>query len=411
MPDLRAVVATRDARQWSDAAIDVVVAGLLVMLAAFGTGPATQNQGLDPAPAAAVALAVLAGLACVGWRLVPLLTFPAVSVLTMAYLAAGFAFGPILVAQVVATYGMASRLPMRSTLRWSGVLAVVLVAVIVSRTQLADVGEWLDYVRVAAWLVVPLAVGSAVRVRRRATIEVRDAHLRQVASEERLRMAQDLHDVVGHGLAVIAMQAGVAMHVLDRDPAKARESLEAIRATSREALDGLRGELAALTGGEPSVDAAPRRPTPALADLDVLVDRVRAGGIRVETEVTVPDGLPAAVEGVAFRIVQESLTNVLRHAGADTAHVRVTADTTTMVVDVVDDGTETPPTGGSPDTGGGTGIAGMRSRAASVGGTLSAGPRPAGGFAVHAELPLDSAPPAGGTATSVPKSSEGGTAT
>ena len=197
-------------------------------------------------------------------------------------------------------------------------------------------------------------------------------------------MAQELHDVVGHGLAVIAMQAGVALHVLDRDPGKARESLEAIRAMSRESLDGLRTELAQLRAG--AGDVPERRPLPGVADLALLVQRVREGGVDVRLEVTGRlDGLPTDVGAAAYRIVQESLTNVLRHAGADAATVVVRAADAQLEVEVVDRGS-----GGAPGADG-SGIRGMRERATSLGGTVEAGPASGGGFRVRAVLPLSSA--------------------
>ena len=134
-------------------------------------------------------------------------------------------------------------------------------------------------------------------------------------TEEQLRMAQDLHDGVGHGLAVIAMQAGVALHVLDQEPAKARASLEAIRDQSREALDELRSELARMSG-----QPAPRRSLPGVDGIAALVDRVRAGGLEVDLTVD-PGDLPTAVDHAAYVVVQESLTNVLRHARATRAIV------------------------------------------------------------------------------------------
>jgi signal transduction histidine kinase len=197
-------------------------------------------------------------------------------------------------------------------------------------------------------------------------------------------MAQELHDVVGHGLAVIAMQAGVALHVLDRDPGKARESLEAIRTMSRESLDGLRTELAQLRAG--AGDVPERRPLPGVTDLALLVQRVREGGVDVRLQVTGPvDGLPTDVGAAAYRIVQESLTNVLRHADADAATVVVRAADARLEVEVVDRGG-----GGAPGPDG-SGIHGMRERATALGGTLDAGPASGGGFRVRAVLPLSPA--------------------
>jgi signal transduction histidine kinase len=190
-------------------------------------------------------------------------------------------------------------------------------------------------------------------------------------------MAQDVHDGVGHSLAVIAMQAGVAAHVLDRDPARARELMATVAATSREALDGLRADLERMRS---PADEAARRPGPGLADLPLLLDRMRDGGLRLSVTLPEHDAVPPDVGAVAYRIVQESLTNVLRHAGTGEASVRVAVDGA-LHVEVADRGSG--PVGDES----GSGIAGMRRRAESVGGQLSAGPREGGGFLVQAELP------------------------
>jgi signal transduction histidine kinase len=184
------------------------------------------------------------------------------------------------------------------------------------------------------------------------------------------------------------MQAGVALHVLYRDPVRAREALEAIRATSRSALDGLRAELDLLR--TPQGESAPRRPAAGLADVDVLVERIRAGGVEVETRIDDGGGLPREIDVAVYRILQESLTNVLRHSGGRVARVRVHRENGHLVVRVVDDGP------GRADStlppGAGAGIPGMRSRTEELGGTFDAGPRPSGGFAVTARLPVPPGP-------------------
>src|SRR3954447_5246677 len=194
-------------------------------------------------------------------------------------------------------------------------------------------------------------------------------------------MAQDMHDGVGHGLAVIAMHAGVALHVLDRDPERARELLISIQATSREALDGLRADLERWRSPD---DAAVRRPSPGLEDLPQLLARMRAGGLTLTERIDPCPGVPEPVGAAAYRVVQESLTNVLRHAGGAAAAVQLTCADGRLTVEVRDDGPATPPVTG------GSGIAGMHRRAAAVGGHLTAGPGPGGGFVVRAELPLGS---------------------
>ena len=197
---------------------------------------------------------------------------------------------------------------------------------------------------------------------------------------DRLRTAQDVHDIVGHGLAAITMQAGVALHVLDRSPRQAREVLESIKASSQDALDELRATLAVFRSAGDG-----RAPTPDLDRLDVLVARTTGVGVPVDL---VHDGervrMPATVELTAYRIVQESLTNVLRHAGPTRATVRLAHAPDALTVEITDTGR-----GPSGDDGEGQGITGMRARAGAVGGMLEAGPGRGGGFIVRARLPLD----------------------
>jgi signal transduction histidine kinase len=196
-------------------------------------------------------------------------------------------------------------------------------------------------------------------------------------------MAQDLHDGVGHGLAVIAMQAGVALHVLDQDPAAARRSLEAIRDTSKESLDALRAELVRLS---PMSGPAPRAPRNGLADLEVLAMRIQAGGVAVDLEVE-PVEVPAQVGEAGYAVAQEALTNVLRHAHAATARVRVGLDAGALEISVIDDGR-----GLVEPSGAGMGITGMRSRVEALGGTLETGPAAERGFRVRALIPLPGGP-------------------
>jgi signal transduction histidine kinase len=219
---------------------------------------------------------------------------------------------------------------------------------------------------------------------RASAADLRGEQSRRAVSEERLRLAQEVHDEVGHGLAVIAMQSGVALRMLDRDLAQVRQALEAIQAASRDALDGVRAELAALR--EPERPGAPLRPATGLAELPALAARIRATGLPVTVDIddTVTDlGLPAEVDRSAYRIVQESLTNVLRHGGPGaTARVRVAVDASTLRLEVTDTGR-----GAAPGASG-QGIDGMRTRAEALGGSLEAESSTDGGFAVRARLPV-----------------------
>ena len=206
---------------------------------------------------------------------------------------------------------------------------------------------------------------------------------RRAATDERLRIAQELHDVVAHSLGVIAVQAGVGMHVIDNDPDEAKRALEHISRTSRSSLAEIRRLLGLVRSGEPGDAYAP---TPGLADLPRLVDEVSGAGLRVELDVDDDLGeLPPGVELAAYRIVQEALTNALRHARAQRATVRLGARGGRLRVIVADDGA------GANGTGrpGGHGLVGMRERVAVYGGSLDAGPAPEGGFRVDATIPYD----------------------
>lgn len=373
---------------------DTGVTAVLLFVGLGGTHPASQDQlEWSRAPDGwAYLLVVLATLPFVLRRRYPIPVAVVSGAAVLTYLTVDYAYGPILFTIPIAAFTLGSMLPRRAAMRWIGGYYLLTLAVTLSRTFRDDEDDL--WRQIAVWGVVslaafaaPLAIGIASRVRRESEAGIRTALARRAVTEERLRMAAELHDSVGHGLAVIAMQAGVALHVLDREPAKVKEALEAIRDTSRRSLDGLRAQLQQMR--EPASDEAPRRPSVGLAELDVLVDRIRAGGLDVRTDIdpTVLDGhLPPDLDVAAYRIVQESLTNVLRHAEASRASVTIQRGDGAVVLDVVDDGTAAAGLGADDS---GTGIAGMRARAHALGGTLEAGPRPDGGFAVRASLPTD----------------------
>jgi signal transduction histidine kinase len=366
---------------------DVLLAAGLALFALFGTEPAGRDQPLTaPVTAATYLLTTLAAAALIFWRRNPMGAFVVTGALVATYVVLGFPLGPIIITGAVAAGLMAAAKTLRTVVIAGAVDIVVLGLAIVLRAVLATAGpvdvptQLLGVVLLSA---LPLAVGVTVRTRRDAAVRVREEQALRAVSEERLRMAQEVHDVVGHGLAVIAMQAGAGLHVLDRDPEKARAAFEAIRATSKESLDGLRVELATLRGG------GPRRPGAALADLGTLVDRVRAGGHDVRLDLMPPGtDVPIATEAAAYRIVQESLTNVLRHAGPGAcAVVRVRRVRGRLLVEVAD-------TGGGPPAGGivpGAGIPGMGDRAERAGGSLEVTGTSGGGVRVRAWLPLTEA--------------------
>jgi signal transduction histidine kinase len=250
-----------------------------------------------------------------------------------------------------------------------------------------------------ALLAAVLLLGEAVRSRRAWTAEVR-ARLARVdtdrereaerrVQEERLRIARELHDVMAHTIAGIGVQAGVAGDVIDDAPEQAKPSLTAIREQTRDAMAELRAAVGLLRDGGTD---APRAPAPGLHALDGLVGTAAHGGLDVDVSVAGDvRPLPAAVDLTAYRIVQESLTNVVRHAHASVARVAVRYEPDAVVVEVADDGRGATAVNGRNGTGPGYGLVGMRERAVAVGGTLDAGPAPDGGFRVAARLPVRSA--------------------
>jgi signal transduction histidine kinase len=308
---------------------------------------------------------------------------------TVAYLLLGYPYGPVVLAPVVAVIGAlraGKRVPV-----W--VAAGVAYALCVGLGRLPDVH--LRYLRlgeaVAAFVAIGavLLLGEAARVQSRYLAELTRARAeqertraeqqRRQASEERLQIARELHDVLGHHLSLISVQAGVGLHLMDEQPEQARTALLAIKQASAEALREVRSVLGVLRAED---EQAPRAPAPSLANLPTLAEDA---GARTVVE-GAPRDVPAEVDRAAYRIAQEALTNVRRHAGPSAAAtVTIAYSPEALTVRVADDGR------GGPVSDAGNGIAGMRARAAALGGTLTAGPGPAGGFQVEARLPIGGA--------------------
>ncbi|MFJ5551039.1 sensor histidine kinase [Streptomyces sp. NPDC093225] len=346
----------------------------------------------DARPLDATARVLLAlGPALLLWRSHrPVAVVFAVCAVTLAYLALGYPYGPVFVAVAVAALTAVAAGHRYAAwaavgLLWAGHLAI---AHWLYR-WLPPAGDgprpWTGELGTVAWVVALFAAAELVRARRERWARERAeraAAARRRADQERLRIARELHDVLAHSISVINVQAGVGLALLDTDPEQARTALTTIKAASKEALGEVRQVLDALR----TPGAAPRSPAPGLDRLPELVEQAAAAGLSVEVERTgTPGGaLPPGADLAAFRIVQEALTNVVRHSAARTARVRVVRTRDALELTVADDG---PATGG--DAGGsGTGLTGMRERAAALGGTIEAGPRPAGGFEVRAVLPL-----------------------
>ncbi len=451
--------------------ITALVAGAAVVIG--GSNGAAQDQ-VPPARAldapAFVLLTLLAGTVLLRRR-APLVMLLATSLLLGLFFAAGYPHGPAVVPLIVAALSVGLRHDRGTS--WQAVLVsnvVLLAGAAVGHARGYTTGGWglvFGMVGGIALCSVPALVGALIRLNRFAAAQAAQEATRRRIEQERLRMAREVHDVVGHSLSVISLQAAVALHVLDRRPEQAQVALEAIRRTSVDALDELRstltltlthaGQQATDSGPDPShghgsrsgggaVAAAdrPREPTrvgsidplvatgasrlPAppltgLGRLPSLLREVRLCGVPIELvaedETDRLGGLPAALDLAAYRIIQESLTNVLRHAPPGRTRVRVALATAggRLTLDVTDRLDPSQPSdragwpepsqhpdlsgpfreGGSareddalPGRGrpGGQGLTGLRERAAELGGILSAGPVADGGWRVWAELPL-----------------------
>ncbi|MFI6498562.1 sensor histidine kinase [Nonomuraea typhae] len=219
----------------------------------------------------------------------------------------------------------------------------------------------------------------AERARMAEAERAREEEARRRVTEERLRIARELHDLLAHSISVINLQAGVSEHLLDRDPEQARRALGDIRRVSKEVLVELRGALGVLRDvGEDE----PLAPAPGMDRLPELVRRARSAGVDVDLRLPEePRELPKSIDLAIYRIIQESLTNIIKHAGAARAEVSVRREAGELLVEVRDDGV-----GGMP--GEGNGLVGMRERAMSLNGSFAAGPVPGGGFMVTARLPV-----------------------
>ncbi|MDF5754015.1 sensor histidine kinase [Spongiactinospora sp. TRM90649] len=311
---------------------------------------------------------------------------PVLCVVLAAAVAAPFTgvSGGAFVAPSFAAYTVALTRPRRSGERGSGiavlsgiVLFLLTVAGVPNGTMVPPLGELLLAVAVAggAW-----TVGRAVRERRAHAARHAERLAERAVAGERLRIARELHDVVAHSMSLIAVKAGIANHVAAVRPEEAGEALRVIEATSRAALSEMRHMLGVLRSepGDPPYD-----PAPGLSALPGLAERAASAGVVVETTVRGAEGVPEGVELSAYRIVQEALTNVVKHAAPATCTVVVDAAGGELRIDVTDDGRGGPP---QEPSGTGHGLAGMRERVLLYGGALTAGPLPEGGFRVSARL-------------------------
>jgi signal transduction histidine kinase len=340
------------------------------------------------AAAASLALTVALGVALI-WRheRPELVTGAVLAVSLGAHLLVPEVVVPV--GGMVAVWALARARPPRVSLL--GLAGLVALSAINLVTTTLDDTLFTIGVSVAVW-----ALAEAARNRATAISEA----TRRAVSEEQARIARELHDVVAHSVTVIVVQAGAANDVFDSHPEQARTALRSIEGAGREALRELRrlltdvrtegGRTGDGTGdGAPGAADVPAPPQPGLDRVDELADPLRAAGLQVVvTRDGPPVALPPGVDISAYRIVQEALTNILRHARASVAEVTFRYEPDAVEIEVVDDGR---PAAGRSGDGPGLGLVGMNERASTLGGTFEAGPTAHGGFRVHARLPLDAA--------------------
>lgn len=381
-----------------DALLAVLVLACMV-LGSFAGPHSPQGPVWEARSPGALSLALMtvcAGLLVLRRRR-PLPVLGLTSALSVCEVVTGEPRAPVVMGAVIALYTVAAHTD-RSTAWRVGLITVVgLTAVAMLAGELPWYSQ--ENLVITAWTGLAAAFGDAVRSRRAFWAAIRERadraertreeEARRRVAEERLRIARDLHDVVAHHIALVNVQAGVAAHVMDRRPDQAKEALAHVRAASRSALDELRATVGLLRqSGDP---AAPTEPTAGLERLDELLGTFRSAGLPVTLVTPDPQAagpLPSAVDLAAYRVVQEALTNVQKHAGPGAgAEISVVRVGRQVEVSVLDDGRGGAARG--PEQDGGHGLLGMRERVGALGGHLTAAPRYGGGFRVHAILPLD----------------------
>lgn len=370
-----------------------------VLFASCAVTMSIETSRIDQAvttPAAYAAI-VLASAPVLVRRRHPVLASTLVMVLMFGVLETSHLYQTIAFPAIVCGYTLADRLGRRVAVP-AGLLTSAVVLVILAVYSPHSLTSW-DTVKNLGFVALPLALGVAAHDRRAATAALveraesaersREEEALRRVGEERLRIARDVHDVVAHAMVAINVQAGVGAHLLDRDPEQARTTLRDIKKLSGDALGDLRSMLGLLRQDDDT--DPPVLPTQGLAEIDDLREGLGSAGVDLQVTIDpAADSLPAPIGAAGYRIVQEALTNVMRHAGPTSARVRVTRDGDgplgVVVIEVEDDGGTAP----SPldRSGSGNGVRGMRERAAAVGGSLEAGPRDGGGWRVSASLPV-----------------------
>ncbi|RPK53358.1 Sensor histidine kinase DesK [Streptomyces sp. ADI91-18] len=379
-------------------------------------GPHGPTFGTRTPEPFSLLLMVLGAAALVFRRRRPRVVLAVTAGLSLLELTTGEPRAPVAMSAVIALFTVAAHTDRPTTWR----IGVLTMAALTGVAMLVGPLPWYaqENIGIFAWTGMAAAAGDAVRSRRAFVDAIRERaeraertreeEARRRVAEERLRIARDLHDVVAHHIALVNVQAGVAAHVMDKRPDQAKEALAHVRDASRSALNELRATVGLLRQtGDPE---APTEPAPGLAVLDDLTATFRHAGLPVRVMVQLDrsrDPLPSAVDLAAYRVIQEALTNVRKHAGpgakAEVSVVRVGASVEVTVLDDGGAGPDPLPAGGTPaaagpgggadgggdgEEGGGHGLLGMRERATALGGSCFAGPRYGGGYRVHAILPV-----------------------
>ncbi|MEV0894578.1 histidine kinase [Promicromonospora sp. MEB111] len=360
-----------------DVGVSAALTALVLVSLPFLDGSTMVDRPVD---ALGYALAVVAAAGTLFRTRWPVPTLGVVTAATVGYLLLAFPYGPVMLCLAVAVYSLARRRPLRPALVWAAATLALLVIPVF--THPAGLGVPAGLVPASAFVAVPFSIGVARRTWDEARSARHAAAEQQARDDERLRLAHEVHDVVGHGLAAIQMQADIALHLGRPDDATA--ALGAISRAANEALTELRTTLADIGPGS---GAGPERaPTAGLANLEVLAQRVRSAGVAVDLAVTgTPRPLPDAVDLAAYRVLQESLTNVVKHGAGSAARVEVAYEPDGVRLAV-----RNPRPSGTAFVAG-FGIAGMRHRVESLGGRLDAGP-------VDESFEVRAALPAGGVA-------------
>jgi signal transduction histidine kinase len=374
-------------RPWHWVALDCLIAALfaVALVGSAGLPPPTPILSSDAAGALTLATVLMAAARRV-WPVAALVVVQ-IGACALALLGVG-TLGFLASAYVM--YVIPLRVPRRAAV---AALAVVLLTTVgsIALGPPQATGLLIRVVTVSTVIAASWTIGLAVRQQRAYTIGLREQAERRAQAqlaEERLRIARELHDVVAHGMSLIAVQAGVANHVIDQRPEEAARALTSIESTSRAALAEMRRLLGVLRGDDGARADPGLEPAPGLADLDRLVSRTRQAGLRVDLDVRgQPRPLPPSVDLTAYRIVQEALTNVVKHAEANVSRVIVAYEGDAVCLEITDEGH-----GAAGPLREGHGIVGMRERVGLYGGEFHAGPRPGQGFRVAARLPLNATP-------------------